>query len=365
MDRLHATNNFPEFTGRLCPAPCETACVLGHQPGPGHDQERRGRDHRPRLVVRLRTPAPARVALGPHRRRDRLRPRRARRRPAADAGRAHGRGLRAGRQDRRPPALRHPRVQDGEGRPRPPARPDEARGHGLPRRRRRRRRADRRQPAASGTTPWCSRSGRPSAATCRCPGRELDGIHQAMEYLPQSNRASLGEEVPDQITATGKDVVIIGGGDTGADCLGTAIRQGAASVTQLEILAQPPVDRPGRPALAHLPDDVPGLVGPRGGRRPGVRRVDPGVPRRRVGPGPRAAPGRGRRVVPARRGQRARDPGRARAAGHGLHRSGAAGADRAARGRRSTSAATSPATRRTPRAWTASSSPATRVAVSR
>jgi glutamate synthase (NADPH/NADH) small chain len=76
------------------------------------------------------------------------------------------------------------------------------------------------------------------------PGRELDGIHQAMEYLPQSNRASLGEEVPGQITAAGKDVVIIGGGDTGADCLGTAIRQGAASVTQLEILARPPADRP-------------------------------------------------------------------------------------------------------------------------
>ena len=49
IERLHATNNFPEFTGRLCPAPCETACVLGHQPGPGDDQERRGRDHRPGL----------------------------------------------------------------------------------------------------------------------------------------------------------------------------------------------------------------------------------------------------------------------------------------------------------------------------
>jgi glutamate synthase (NADPH/NADH) small chain len=76
------------------------------------------------------------------------------------------------------------------------------------------------------------------------PGRDLAGIHQAMEYLPQSNRASLGAEVPDQITATGKHVVIIGGGDTGADCLGTAIRQRAGSVTQLEILAQPPESRP-------------------------------------------------------------------------------------------------------------------------
>jgi glutamate synthase (NADPH/NADH) small chain len=78
----------------------------------------------------------------------------------------------------------------------------------------------------------------------RVPGRELAGIHQAMEYLPQANRAALGEQVPDQVLATGKHVVIIGGGDTGADCLGTATRQGAASVTQLEILAQPSEVRP-------------------------------------------------------------------------------------------------------------------------
>jgi glutamate synthase (NADPH/NADH) small chain len=76
------------------------------------------------------------------------------------------------------------------------------------------------------------------------PGRELDGIHQAMEFLPQSNRASLGEEVDGQIRADGKHVVIIGGGDTGADCLGTSIRQGAASITQLEIMPQPGETRP-------------------------------------------------------------------------------------------------------------------------
>jgi glutamate synthase (NADPH/NADH) small chain len=75
-------------------------------------------------------------------------------------------------------------------------------------------------------------------------GRELGGIHQAMEFLPQSNRASLGEKVDDQIVATGKHVVIIGGGDTGADCLGTSHRQHAASVTQLEIMPQPGEDRP-------------------------------------------------------------------------------------------------------------------------
>ncbi|MGN6576289.1 MAG: glutamate synthase subunit beta, partial [Nocardioides sp.] len=75
-------------------------------------------------------------------------------------------------------------------------------------------------------------------------GRELGGIHQAMEFLPQANRASLGEEVDGQITAEGKHVVIIGGGDTGADCLGTSHRQKAASVTQLEIMPRPGEDRP-------------------------------------------------------------------------------------------------------------------------
>ncbi|MDN5746206.1 MAG: glutamate synthase subunit beta, partial [Nocardioidaceae bacterium] len=79
------------------------------------------------------------------------------------------------------------------------------------------------------------------------PGRELAGIHQAMEFLPQANRAALGQDPVtegEQITATGKHVVIIGGGDTGADCLGTSTRQKAASITQLEIMAQPGEDRP-------------------------------------------------------------------------------------------------------------------------
>ena len=76
------------------------------------------------------------------------------------------------------------------------------------------------------------------------PGRELKGIHQAMEFLPQANRVALGRPVENQISAAGKDVVIIGGGDTGADCLGTAIRQGAKSITQLEIMPTPPEERP-------------------------------------------------------------------------------------------------------------------------
>ena len=65
------------------------------------------------------------------------------------------------------------------------------------------------------------------------PGRELSGIHQAMEYLPQGNRAALGQTVAGQILATGKDVVVIGGGDTGADCIGTALRQGCLLYTSV------------------------------------------------------------------------------------------------------------------------------------
>jgi glutamate synthase (NADPH/NADH) small chain len=75
------------------------------------------------------------------------------------------------------------------------------------------------------------------------PGRELDGIHLAMDYLPIANRVAAGDQDEPEISAAGRHVVIIGGGDTGADCLGTAHRQGAASVTQLEILPRPPETR--------------------------------------------------------------------------------------------------------------------------
>jgi glutamate synthase (NADPH/NADH) small chain len=75
------------------------------------------------------------------------------------------------------------------------------------------------------------------------PGRDLRGIHLAMDYLPQQNKHNLGDEVPNQITAKGKHVIILGGGDTGADCLGTAHRQGAKSVHQFELLPRPPEGR--------------------------------------------------------------------------------------------------------------------------
>ena len=72
------------------------------------------------------------------------------------------------------------------------------------------------------------------------PGRELDGVHFAMEFLPQQNKVVAGDKVAEQIKATGKHVVVIGGGDTGSDCVGTSNRHGAASVTQFELLPQPP-----------------------------------------------------------------------------------------------------------------------------
>ena len=77
------------------------------------------------------------------------------------------------------------------------------------------------------------------------PGRDLAGVHQAMEYLPPANKVQMGDLEASPIDVVGKHVVIIGGGDTGADCLGTAHRQGAASVTQLEIMPQPPQTRGG------------------------------------------------------------------------------------------------------------------------
>jgi glutamate synthase (NADPH/NADH) small chain len=84
------------------------------------------------------------------------------------------------------------------------------------------------------------------------PGRDLKGVYYAMEYLPQANKVSLGEQVPNQIDAKDKNVIIIGGGDTGADCLGTALRQGARSIKQFELLPKPP-DKRGENGVAPWP----------------------------------------------------------------------------------------------------------------
>ena len=89
----------------------------------------------------------------------------------------------------------------------------------------------------------CLCGGSTQARDLNVPGRELKGIHLAMDYLPQQTKRVLGETVPNQILATGKHVVILGGGDTGADCVGTSTRQGAKSVHQFELLPKPPADR--------------------------------------------------------------------------------------------------------------------------
>jgi glutamate synthase (NADPH/NADH) small chain len=242
IERLHATNNFPEFTGRLCPAPCETACVLGINQDPVTiknvevtiaDKAWDAGFIRPQAPDWLSGRTVAVVGSGP-------------------AGLAAAQQLtRAGHT-----VAVYERADKPGGLMR----------YGIPEFKMEKRFLDRRleQMRREGTV---FRSGVEIGVDLTGPelgerfdavvlaigstvardlpvtGRELAGIHQAMEYLPQSNRASLGEVVEDQITATGKHVVIIGGGDTGADCLGTAHRQGAASVTQLEIMPRPGDDR--------------------------------------------------------------------------------------------------------------------------
>ena len=241
IERLHATNNFPEFTGRLCPAPCEAACVLGINQRPGDDQAGRGRDHRPRLRRGLGPPAAARAQHRQDGRRRRLRPRRAGRRAAAHPRRARRHRVRAGRPHRRAAALRHPRVQDGEAaastggssrwRPRAPGSSPASTSASTSTveraaRRLRRGRARRRGHRLAATS-------RPGPRARRHPPG--DGVPAAGR-----TRCSRATSTRSPIDAEGKHVVIIGGGDTGADCLGTAHRQGAASVTQLEIMPRPP-----------------------------------------------------------------------------------------------------------------------------
>ncbi|MFF9490924.1 glutamate synthase subunit beta [Streptomyces flaveolus] len=237
-DRLHATNNFPEFTGRLCPAPCETGCVLAiNQPAVTiknvecaiADRAWEEGFTSPRPPDRLSGRTVAVIGSGP-------------------AGLAAAQQLtRAGhtvavyeRDDRIGGLMRY----------------------GIPAFKMEKRHLERRieQMRAEGTKFRTSTAvGRDAdAAQLRVrydalviatgatvwrelpvPGRELAGVHQAMEYLPLANRVCEGDLAASPLSAAGKHVVIVGGGDTGADCLGTAVRDGAASVTQLDIYAQP------------------------------------------------------------------------------------------------------------------------------
>jgi glutamate synthase (NADPH/NADH) small chain len=241
-ERLHATNNFPEFTGRLCPAPCEAGCVLGSV----------------RESVTIRN---AEVAIIDKAWSDLrvtpISPDWHTLRTIAVIGSGPA-GLAAAQQLTR---AGHTVVVYER---------DDAPGgllrYGIPAFKLEKQVVDRRikQMVLEGTTfKTNTHIGRDitgaqlverfdavvlaTGSTIRreldVPGRELPGIHQAMEYLTRATK-SLTEQIDDPIDAAGKRVVVIGGGDTGADCAGTAFRQGAASVVSLEIMPEPPATRP-------------------------------------------------------------------------------------------------------------------------
>ena len=242
IERLHATNNFPEFTGRLCPAPCEAACVLGINADPVTIKQveveivDRAWDEgwiEPMLPPVRTNKSVAVVGSGPA-------------------------GLAVAQQLTR---VGHDVVVF--------ERADMAGGllrYGIPEFKMEKRHLDRRldQMRTEGTEFRCGvevgvdidadelkgefdaivlAGGATASRDLPIRGRDHDGIHLAMDYLPLANRAALGGPEP-EILAAGKRVVVIGGGDTGADCVGTANRQGATSVHQFEIMPQPPSERP-------------------------------------------------------------------------------------------------------------------------
>jgi glutamate synthase (NADPH/NADH) small chain len=239
---LHSTNNFPEITGRICPAPCEAACVLGI--------------NEPPVAIKLIEKTIAERAFGegwimpepPAARTDK----RVAIVGSGPAGLAAAQQLnRAGhwvtvfeKADRIGGVLRY----------------------GIPDFKLEKRIVDRRleQMIAEGVRfetrahvgqnvpvedlrkdydALLLAGGAEQPRDLKVPGRELKGIHFAMEFLPQQNKLNAGDKVENQIRATGKNVIIIGGGDTGADCLGTCHRQKAKSIRQFELMPQPPLER--------------------------------------------------------------------------------------------------------------------------
>jgi glutamate synthase (NADPH/NADH) small chain len=239
---LHSTNNFPEFTGRLCPAPCEAACVLGiNEPPVTIKQIEKSiieRAFQEGWVI----PEPPEARTG-------------KRVAVVGSGPA---GLAASQQLNR--AGHHVTVFEKNDRIGGLMR------YGIPDFKMEKRYLDRRlQQLTEEGVQFQTKAhvgnnvstedlrkqfdaillagGAESPRDLKVPGRELKGIHFAMEFLPQQNRRGAGDSVPNQILATGKRVVIIGGGDTGADCLGTSHRQKARSVHQFEIMPKPPDER--------------------------------------------------------------------------------------------------------------------------
>jgi len=242
VERLHATNNFPEFTGRLCPAPCEAACVLGINSTPVTIKQ---------VEVEIADRAFAEGWVAPQPPRERT----GKRVAVVGSGPA---GLAAAQQLTR--AGHEVTVLE---------RADRVGGllrYGIPEFKMEKQVLERRldQMRAEGTTfstgvdvgvdvtveelrasydAVLLAGGATLGRDLPVEGRDLAGIHLAMEYLVPANRVQEGDLQRPPISAEGRHVVIIGGGDTGADCLGTALRQGAASVTQLEIMPRPPQTR--------------------------------------------------------------------------------------------------------------------------
>ena len=254
IEVLHSTNNFPEFTGRICPAPCEAACTLNVS---GEAVGIKSIEHAiidrawaegwvtPQLPKHKTGKKVAVVGAGP-------------------AGMAAAQQLaRAGhdvtlfeKNDRVGGLLRY----------------------GIPDFKLEKSHIDRRVaqmqaegvnfrtgvmvgslPKGSKVTNWAKESispeqlqkdfdaviltgGAEQSRDLPVPGRELDGIHFAMEFLPQQNKVNAGDKVKGQLRADGKHVIVIGGGDTGSDCVGTSNRHGALSITQFEVMPQPPVE---------------------------------------------------------------------------------------------------------------------------
>jgi glutamate synthase (NADPH/NADH) small chain len=254
IDVLHSTNNFPEFTGRICPAPCEAACVLNVNNDPVGIKSI---EHA--IIDRAWAEGwvlaqPAKVKTG-------------RRVAVVGSGPA---GMAAAQQLAR---VGHDVTLFEKN--------DRVGGllrYGIPDFKMEKNHIDRRVdqlqkegvtirtgvlvgewPKDSKVTNWAKETisaaqlqkdfdavlltgGSEQSRDLPVPGRELDGIHFAMEFLPQQNKVNAGDKVKGQLSASGKHVIVIGGGDTGSDCVGTSNRHGAASITQFEVMPQPPVE---------------------------------------------------------------------------------------------------------------------------